>query len=417
MIEKLKTHLKGDTIIWMILFILSILSLLAVYSSTGTLAYKYHSGNVIYYLLKHLIFLVVGFSIVYATHLIPYSYYSRMSQLLLAISIPLLLITLLFGARLNHAARWLTLPGTGLTFQTSDLAKVALIMFVARILSLKQDNIKSFKEAFVPIVIPVLIICGLIMPANLSTAVLLFLVSVVLMFIGRIKFGYIVMLCTCMLAALIILITIALKSNWEGRWETWKNRIVHHIENKSDDNNNYQADQSKIAIATGGLIGKGPGNSVQRNFLPHPYSDFIFAIIVEEYGLLGGLFVILIYLALLFRAGLLVRGSDRTFPAFLAFGLALMLVMQAMVNMAVAVGLFPVTGQPLPLISMGGTSILFTSSAFGIILSVSRGLQEDHEGEKKMETTEQSDKKEKKNKIQLNKSSKPKIVEVEFEEA
>jgi cell division protein FtsW len=417
MVEILKKHLKGDRIIWMILFILSILSLLAVYSSSGSLAYKYHSGNVAYYLLKHFIFLIIGFSIVYATHLIPYSYYSRMSQLLMAISIPLLLITLVFGARINHAARWLTLPGTGLTFQTSDLAKVALIMFVARLLSLKQDNIKSFKEAFVPIVLPVLAICGLIMPANLSTAILLFLVSVILMFIGRIKLGYIAILCTCMFAALIILITIALKSNWEGRWETWKNRIVNHMEAKSDDKN-YQADQSKIAIATGGLIGKGPGNSVQRNFLPHPYSDFIFAIIVEEYGLVGGLFVILIYLALLFRAGILVRGSDRTFPAFLAFGLALMLVMQAMVNMAVAVGLFPVTGQPLPLISMGGTSILFTSSAFGIILSVSRDLKKENEKDKNLIIDEHLSDKSKKNKTApRNNIVKPKIVEVEFEEA
>lgn len=401
----------------MILFVLSLLSLLAVYSSTGTLAYKYHSGNVAYYLIKHLIFLIIGFSIVYVTHLVPFSYYSRMSQFLLALSIPLLLITLVFGARINQAARWLTLPGTGLTFQTSDLAKVALIMFVARILSLRQDNIKSFRDTFIPVVLPVLLICGLIMPANLSTAVLLFLVSVILMFIGRIKFGYIALLCTTMLAALIILITIAIKSNWHGRWETWRNRIINHIENKSNDSN-YQVDQSKIAIATGGLIGKGPGNSVQRNFLPHPYSDFIFAIIVEEYGLVGGLFVILIYLALLFRAGLLVRGSDRTFPAFLAFGLALMLVMQAMVNMAVAVGLFPVTGQPLPLVSMGGTSILFTSSAFGIILSVSKGLQNGQNSKKDKETEEQSDnafQKEKTGKKQN--TQKPKIVEVEFEEA
>jgi cell division protein FtsW len=415
MIEQIKKHLKGDSIIWMVLFVLSLLSLLAVYSSIGSLAYKYHSGNVAYYLIKHLIFLIVGFAIVYATHLVPYSYYSRMSQMLLAISIPLLLITLVFGARINSAARWLTLPGTGLTFQTSDLAKVALIMFVARLLSLKQDNIKSFKDAFMPIVLPVIIICGLIMPANLSTAVLLFLVSVVLMFIGRIKFSYIALLCTCMLAALIILITIAVKSNWEGRWETWRNRIVNHIENKSE-NNNYQIDQSKIAIATGGLIGKGPGNSVQRNFLPHPYSDFIFAIIIEEYGLVGGLFVILIYLALLFRAGILVRGSDRTFPAFLAFGLALMLVMQAMVNMAVAVGLFPVTGQPLPLVSMGGTSILFTSAAFGIILSVSRGLEKDREINKSVIDRLNKNDKQSKTDHPI-KIEKPKIAEIEFERA
>jgi cell division protein FtsW len=405
--EKLKKYLKGDRIIWTILFVLSILSLLAVYSSTGTLAYKYHSGNVSYYLIKHIIFLIVGFAIVYLTHMVPYKYYSRMSQLLLIISVPLLLLTMFFGTRINQAARWLTLPGTGLTFQTSDLAKLALIMFVARLLSLKQDTIGSFKEAFIPIVWPVILICGLIMPANLSTAVLLFFVSMVLMFIGRIKFAYIAMLGIGMIAALAILMTIAINSDWEGRWETWRNRIVNHPEKNSD--SNYQADQSKIAIATGGLLGKGPGNSVQRNFLPHPYSDFIFAIIVEEYGLLGGLFVVLIYLALLYRAGVLVRGSDRTFPAFLAFGLALMLVMQAMVNMAVAVGIIPVTGQTLPQISMGGTSILFTSATFGIILSVSRGIQQNK--------IDQQNKTEQQNSIQDNdESEKQLIMEPELEQ-
>jgi cell division protein FtsW len=372
-ITKIKAHLKGDTIIWSLLVVLSILSLLAVYSSTGTLAYRYHSGNVGYYIIKHFIFLVFGFSIVYFAHIVPYQIYSRLSQLLLLISVPLLLFTLVFGSHINDASRWIAVPGTGMTFQTSDLAKLALIMYVARVLSLKQDNIKSFKETFLPIIIPVIVICGLIMPANLSTAVLLFGVSMILMFIGRINFTYIAILGLGIVAFLIIIIAIALKSNWEGRWETWKNRIVNHVEGKAD--NNYQADQSKIAIVTGGIFGKGPGNSTQRNFLPHPYSDFIFAIIIEEYGLVGGLFVVMIYLVLLFRAGMLVKASDRTFPAFLAIGLATLLVMQGMVNMAVAVGLFPVTGQPLPMISMGGTSILFTAAAFGIILSVSRGLQ------------------------------------------
>jgi cell division protein FtsW len=214
----------------------------------------------------------------------------------------------------------------------------------------------------------------------------------------------------------VLFIVIALATGHTGRIDTWKSRIEKFAGN--DDSDNYQTEQAKIAIARGGLIGTFPGNSVQRNFLPHPYSDFIFAIIVEEYGLVGGLFVILIYLALLFRAGLLVRGSDRTFPAFLSFGLALMLVMQAMVNMAVAVGLFPVTGQPLPLISMGGTSILFTSSAFGIILSVSRDLQKDKGTEKSLNSDEKSNHKPEKNKTDhRSKIDKPKIVEVEFEEA
>lgn len=371
--ERLRKYFKGDAVIWALLIVLSILSLLAVYSSTFTLAYQYRSGHVGYYLFKHIIFILLGFVVVYITHLVPYRYYSRISQFLVMISVPLLIITLLFGRSINDASRWLTFPGTGVTFQTSDLAKLALIMYVARLLSLKQDNIRSFKDAFQPIIIPVLIICGLIMPANLSTALLLFIVSVILMFVGRIRFRYIALLCTGVVLLVAILIGIAIKSDWEGRWATWRNRIVHHIEQDSE--SNYQAEQSKIAIATSGILGKGPGNSMQRNFLPQPYADFIFAIIIEEYGLMGGVFVILLYLVLLYRAGLLVRGSTRTFSAFLAFGLALMLVLQAMVNMAVAVGILPVTGQPLPMISMGGTSILFTSAAIGIILSVSHGIQ------------------------------------------
>jgi cell division protein FtsW len=371
--ERLRKYFKGDAVIWALLIVLSILSLLAVYSSTFTLAYQYRSGHVGYYLLKHIIFILFGFVVVYITHLVPYRYYSRISQMLVLISIPLLLLTLLFGRSINDASRWLTLPGTEVTFQTSDLAKLALIMYVARLLSLKQENIRSFKEAFQPIIIPVIVICGLILPANLSTAVLLFIVSVILMFVGRIRFRYIALLGASVALLVVILIGIAVKSDWEGRWATWRNRVVHHVEQDSE--GNYQAEQSKIAIATGGILGKGPGNSMQRNFLPQPYSDFIYSIIIEEYGLIGGVFVILLYLVLLYRAGLLVRGSTRTFSAFLAFGLALMLVLQAMINMAVAVGILPVTGQPLPMISMGGTSILFTSAAIGIILSVSQGIQ------------------------------------------
>lgn len=371
--EKLRKYLRGDSIIWGLLATLSLLSLLAVYSSTFILAYQFRSGHVAYYVFRHIIFLLFGIGVVYVTHLVPYHYYSRISQLLLLISVPLLLVTLFFGRSINDAARWLTLPGTGITFQTSDLAKLALIMYVARVLSLKQDKVNSFREAFQPIIIPVLLICGLILPANLSTAILLFAVSVILMFVGRIRFSYIALLIIAVAAVLSVMITIAVKSDWEGRWETWRNRIVHHVEQDSE--SNYQAEQSKIAIATSGIIGKGPGNSMQRNFLPQPYSDFIYAIIIEEYGLIGGVFVIMIYLVLLYRAGLLVRQSTRTFSAFLAFGLALMLVLQAMLNMAVAVGILPVTGQPLPMISMGGTSILFTAAAIGIILSVSAGIE------------------------------------------
>ena len=373
MIDRLKKYFKGDPVIWGVIFALSIISLLAVYSSTGTLAYKYRAGNVTYYLLKHASFLFFGFLVIYVTHLIPYKYFSRIAQLVFYVSIPLLFITLAFGTSINQAARWLTLPGTGLTFQTSDLAKIALIMYLARMLSLKQEKIKSYKQGFLPLITPVAITCALIMPANLSTAVILFAVSLILMFIGRVKTIYLAAVSGMALLAVVTLIVIALNSDWEGRWGTWRNRVVNFTE--QDSGANYQAEQSKIAIASGKVFGKGPGNSIQRNFLPHPYSDFIFAIIVEEGGLIFGLLVIFLYLYLLYRAGAIVSKSSRTFQAFLAFGLTLVLVLQAMVNMAVAVGILPVTGQPLPLISMGGTSIIFTAAALGMILSVSRSTE------------------------------------------
>ncbi|MFC2104979.1 FtsW/RodA/SpoVE family cell cycle protein [Bacteroidota bacterium] len=378
--EVLSKYFKGDRVIWGVIFTLSIFSLLAVYSSTGTLAYKYQEGNTAYYIVKHFVLLAAGLSIIYITHLIPYKYYSRLSQLFLYLSIFLLAITLVMGTSLNQAARWLTLPGLGFTIQTSDFAKLALIMYVARVLSLRQDDKKlnDFNGVFVSLILPIIMVCGLIMPANLSTALILFATSFLLMFVGRIKVKYI--LGVSGVGALVIALIIAgiiIKGTNTGRIGTWQNRIESYISGESEDN--YQVEQSKIAIATGGIIGKGPGNSTQRNFLPHPYSDFIYAIIIEEYGFVGGVVVLFLYMFLLYRAGVIVRKSRRTFAAFLAFGLTISLVFQAMINMGVAVHLFPVTGQTLPLVSMGGSSILFTGVAFGIILSVSRSVEKNEE--------------------------------------
>ncbi len=363
-------YFKGDRIIWLIVIILSIVSLLAVYSSTGSLAYRYKEGNTGYYLVKQLAFLVAGLSVVFMVHMISYKIYSSLSKVLLIISIPLLLITLVFGASLNQAARWLEVPGLGVTIQTSDIAKLALIMFVARILSQRQDEIKDFKRAFVPIVAPVALVCLLILPANFSTAALLGLTCWLLMFIGRINLKYLLGFTGLGIVLIAAFIVVALQFKTVNRVQTWKHRIENFA--SGDGEGNYQVEQSKIAIASGGVVGKGPGNSTQRNFIPHPYSDFIYAIIIEEYGLIGGAVILLLYLILLFRAGVIVKKANRTFPAFLAIGLALLLVFQAFVNMMVAVNLIPVTGQPLPLVSMGGTSLFFTSAAFGIIISISR---------------------------------------------
>jgi cell division protein FtsW len=366
-------NIKGDRVIWAVVILLTLFSFLAVYSSTGTLAYKYQGGNTEYYMLKHAIILVFGLLLVYLAHLPKYTYYSRIFQIALYIAIALLILTYFIGMELNEAQRQIQLPFK-LSFQTSDLAKITLIVYLARVLTKKQDQIKDFRSAFVPIMLPVLIICGLILPANFSTAAMLFTISMVLVFIGRVRLRYLFGMIGIGIAILAVVIVILanMPEGKQWRYQTWKNRIETFI--SGEDKDNYQVEQSKIAIATGGVLGKMPGNSTQRNFLPHPYSDFIFAIIVEEYGLVGGSLVVLLYLVLLFRAVNIVTRAPGTFGSFLAIGVAFSLAFQAMINMGVAVNLLPVTGQTLPLVSMGGTSIWFTSLAIGIILSVSKEL-------------------------------------------
>lgn len=364
------TYFKGDRVIWAVIVALLIFSMLAVYSSTGTLAYQYMSGNTSYYLFRHSVFLIIGIFLTYIVHWIPYKVFSKLSHILVVISVPLLFLTLLIGVTRNEASRWLTLPLVGIPFQTSDLAKFALIIFIASILSQKQDDKEELRLAFKPLIIWIAVICALIMPANFSTAAILFATCWILLFIGRMDSTYLFKTLGVVLVLIILLIGLAFIAPDIGRLGTWKNRIVGFTQNDSGDN--VQVEQAKIAIVSGGLFGKGPGRSTQRNFLPHPYSDFIFAIIVEEYGSFGGLFILFLYLYLLYRSGVIVRKCSRTFPALLCIGLTINLVFQALINMAVAVNLLPVTGQPLPFISMGGTSILFTSIALGIVLSVSR---------------------------------------------
>jgi len=375
---KFFSSIKGDKVIWVVVIILSIFSILAVYSSTGTLAYKYQSGNTEYYLFKHFTILIFGFILMYVAHLIKYTYFSRISQIALFITVPLLVFTLFSGTTYNEASRWLTIPVINLTFQTSDLAKFVLIIYVARLLAKKQDEIKDFKLAFLPIMSPVLIICALIFPANFSTAAVLFFTCIVLMFIGRINLKYIAYLIGIGIVSLLLMFMLAnVYPNLLPRLDTWIARVENFNDKESE--GNYQVEQAKIAIATGGTFGKMPGNSKQRNFLPHPYSDFIYAIIIEEYGLFGGIVIVLLYLILFFRGVKIVSKCPGSFAAFLTIGLSFSLVFQALINMAVAVNLLPVTGQPLPLISMGGTSIWFTSLAIGIILSVSKETEKEEE--------------------------------------
>jgi cell division protein FtsW len=365
---------KGDRVIWIVVILLSLVSLLAVYSSTGTLAYRKHSGNTEYYLFKHLMILMLGMALMFGTHLIRYTKYSWISRIGMLITLPLLLITLISGTNLNEANRWLTVPIINLTFQSSDVAKLFLIMYLARVLSKKQELVQDFRKGFLPVIIPVILVTILILPANFSTAAILFTTCLVLMFIGRISLKYMVSLVLLGVVGLALIFTLALAfPNIFPRGGTWIARLESFFdETKADSDATYQIDQAKIAIVQGGILGKSPGKSTQRNFLPHPYSDFIFAIIIEEYGLLGGTFLLLLYLILFFRVIRIAARSPGNFGTLLAIGIGFSLIFQAMINMAVAVNLFPVTGQTLPLVSMGGTSIWFTSIAIGIILSVSR---------------------------------------------
>jgi cell division protein FtsW len=386
---------KGDKVIWAVVVLLALVSLLAVYSSTGLLAYKMYKGNTEIYLFKQFAFIVVGVLVIYLAHQVNYIIYSRVAKILFFLSIPLLVYTLFFGVKLNEGSRWIRLPIINLTFQTSDLAKLALFMFLSRLLSKKQDVIKDFKKGFLPVIAPVAVICLLIAPANLSTALLIGATSLMLLFIGRASVKHLLLTIAIIMIPVALLIGAAIirhnrdlgtaeKTKTENssrlfvRVDTWINRVDAFLyggkENNDDDS--YQVNQAKIAIANGGMIGLGPGNSRQRNFLPHPYSDFIYAIIIEEYGLAGGACIIFIYLIFLFRSIRIFRKCPFAFGAFLALGLSFTLVIQALVNMAVNVNLFPVTGVTLPLVSMGGSSFLFSCLAIGIILSVARNAEE-----------------------------------------
>ncbi|MDN3657749.1 FtsW/RodA/SpoVE family cell cycle protein [Ferruginibacter paludis] len=389
--DNLVSKTRGDRVIWAIVVILTLASLLVVYSSTGSLAYR-HSKSTESFLFKQFAFIILGVIIIYFAHRVNYTIYSRIALILFLIAVPLLIYTLFFGTKLNEGSRWIKLPVINMTFQTSDLAKLALFMYMSRQLSRKQLVIKDFKKGFLPIIIPVGIICVLIAPANLSTAILVAATSLLLMFIGRISTKHILLTIGIAAIPVIILLTIAVKYYDKqehktaelpaifsaGRIPTWIGRIQTFMySHKEDDNEkSYQINQAKIAIANGGWFGVGPGNSSARNFLPHSYSDFIFAIILEEYGLLGGTFIVFIYLLFLYRCIRLYRKCPFAFGAFLALALSFTLVIQAIANMGVNVNVFPNTGVTLPLISMGGSSFLFTCMSIGIILSVARNVEQ-----------------------------------------
>jgi cell division protein FtsW len=351
-----------------------------------------YRGNTSVYLFKQVIFTLIGLVVIFGLHRVNYTVFSRIATILFMLSIPLLIYTLFFGAKINEGSRWIRLPIINLTIQTSDLAKLALFMYISRMLSKKQEVIKDFKKGFLPVIIPVFIICGLIMPANLSNALLTGATSLLLMFIGRVSFKHILLTIGVAMIPVVIIISVAMATHQKGvpvdkpavaekmkgfgRFGTWVSRVQDFMY-ANEKEVPYQVQQAKIAIANGGIFfGLGPGNSRQRNFLPQAYNDFIYAVIIEEYGLIGAAFIIFIYLVFLFRCIRIFRRCPYAFGAFMALGLSFTLIIQAVANMAVNVNLVPVTGVTLPLVSMGGSSYIFTCCSIGLILSVARNVEQ-----------------------------------------
>ncbi|MDP4814186.1 MAG: FtsW/RodA/SpoVE family cell cycle protein [Saprospiraceae bacterium] len=371
-IANLKTELKGDRVIWVLISLMTLVSLLGVYSSTGSLAHKEQGGNTEYYVIKQGFIVLFGFFIMYVLHRLHYLRFHRVAPFLFIVAIPLLIFTLFFGVDINSARRWIEIPVFGFTFQSSDFARLALILYLARTISSKQSIIKDFKSAFLPLILPVIIICFLIAPADLSTALLLFSTCIAMMFVGRVAVKYILMLVVLAIIAFSILILLGHFFPDLVRLATWIERIREFT---TDSDGGFQVQQSKVAIANGGFFGTGPGQSIQRNFLPSSYADFIYAILVEEYGLLGGFFVISLYLGFFFRITRLVTKSTKAFGAIVVTGLGFSFVFQAFINIAVATHLVPVTGVTLPMISLGGTSIIMNCISLGIILSVSKFVE------------------------------------------
>ena len=367
-------HIKGDKAIWALIALLGIFSFLPVYSASSNLAYLYGDGSTLPFLLKHFAHLILGFLILWGVHKIPYNYFKGLSIISLPVVVILLLYTLTEGTTIAgaNASRWIRVPLVGVTFQTSTLAAVVLLTYVARYLSKIKDRTVTFKETLLPLWVPVFLVLGLILPANLSTTAIIFTMVVMLVFVGGYPWKYLIIILGAGLLMLtfFVLIAKAFPDALPNRVDTWINRI-ENFTNDEDTEADYQIEKAKIAIASGGITGLGPGKSIQKNFLPQSSSDFIYAIIAEEFGIVGALTIMSFYIFLLFRLVVVAHKADTIFGKLVVVAVGLPIVFQALINMAVAVELFPVTGQTLPLISSGGTSIWMTCLALGIVLSVS----------------------------------------------
>ncbi len=367
--KNILSYFKGDKIIWGVIILLIIVSILSVYSSIATLAFRYKHGNTGYYLFRHLAFVLAGIFALIVTHKMPHGFFYNSHKVILGIAFVLLVITFFGGVSEYGARRWANIGGIQL--QTSDVVRFAVIIYISRILSVSQDNEATLLEALKKIMIVVAIACGLILPSNLSTAVLLFGTSLVLMYIGSIPTKYLIRIIGGAIVVAALFVLIAPKNSENVRFGTWSNRISKFIDGDDD----MQVKLAKSAIATSNIIGKGPGNSGVKYQLENASSDFIYAIIIEELGTIMGVIVLIAYLVLLFRTVIIVKSISNTFPAFLAIGFSISIVFQALINMSVAVNIIPVTGQPLPLVSLGGTSMVITMASLGIILSISRTIK------------------------------------------
>jgi len=377
----IRGRLEGDKVIWMIALILSVWSLLSVYSAISSLAYK-ANGDSLRFLMKQGGLLVMGLGIMYAVHKVHYKYFARLANVVLVFAVLALVITLVFGADINEARRWIKVPFIGLTLQTSDFAKLALVLWLAKELHVRRERLKDFKGEVIPMLMRIGLVCGLILPADFSTAALLGVVALGMLFVGGVPFRGMFSILGLLIAFGFTIYGVSKAApNLIPRSETWVNRIEQFagFHNTTDTQKNnrseedYQIDLAQVAINRGGLLPSGPGSGTSRNFLPHPYSDMIYAFVIEEWGaVLGGFGLALLYFILLFRSIQAARKCDRPFGSYLAMGLSLLITVQALINMGVAVRLFPTTGQPLPLVSYGGTSLIFTCLSIGMILAVSR---------------------------------------------
>ena len=399
--KELISNLKGDKVIWTFVALLALFSFMPVFSASSNLAYIGHgTGNTLGYLMKHAVHVIFGFVILYNIQKVPYHYFRSISRFALPIVWLLLAYTLFFGVEQGSASRWIQVPFIGVSFQTSALATIVVMVFVARYLAKTQTEPVSFKASFIDLWIPVGITLMLILPSNLSTTALIFLMVLMLAFVGNYPMKYIAIIVGAGISLLVLFFVVAKvieKTNPTHtpkifqRVKTWENRVTNHFkDNPEGSDDDYQIEKAKIAIATGGIYGLGPGKSVQKNFLPQSSSDFIYAIIVEEYGLIGGIGVLVMYLLLFFRFVVAAYKANTLFGKLLVVGLGFPMIFQALVNMAVAVQLLPVTGQTLPLISSGGSSIWMTCIALGIIISVTKKdeeiIQEIEEKEQREET-------------------------------